>query len=626
LLLQRAVRVEVAMRRTVTTGTRSRSIYNDFGDHHHDSDRDTDDGHRIKDDDHVYVSDRIQRLIQTLSLPLDDDIHDEIHITTSTGQTIQVLGHNVRSTNQNDNQINTKKNDNIQPSRSWSHETTWRDLFCDSVAYVMRKSNDYPNMYICGVASTAMALIVFWYRRRSSRKCRTLKFPKVTKSSRQSKMIMPPTNAVVDSSKPIDTMTKVVDHVPCTNIEDSNDPNTNDDTNVPCLIREENLDENIHRNNITSKTLLTVEKEQQQERLILQQEQQATPTPPMSIIPTPATSTADDPADQVVTMVSALQEKCQLQNIPYDTSTVWQWAIQQQITHQYIRAQEMIQIRQCQFDDIQQTVHRQLQQQHHQETLQVHREDTNWLPKLIRIRNECHDAILRTIYQCCMGIFITVIVQPIVFVIHLYATSSTMTELFCYNTGTIFDPTHFPKLHSSSSHPSASTSYYEYYFSWYDRYASAFTYIDSYTILAMGDVATCATYTLGRMMFVVVIILVLYMTSWIFHQLTGGTPRIQFICKSVFLLYILSMYKWVPVLYLYRILSALGIILTICYGTITYRYYTVRNKFQSMKQNALPQISDVNEAILWFDDAIHHIQLLPIITVCGLLLILLTST
>ena len=659
---------------TTTTGRRSR-IYDDFDD----SNENNDEIHNIPNND-IFMSDRIQRWIETLSLDVDDDVddydtnnnddhypttttttttgtttnrEDEIHIT-STGQTIPIQdlrnnifsmipkkqdhhndnndpGYSIRNTN-----VNDKTNNNNHQQQL--HRNTETDRTTGGI--MIQTSSTLTILILCG----SCCYYYFYYycvgRRRSSKEYSTVILkPHITPSTTETRTInstnatTPPTMTVdvlllsssSSSSKHDEESTTTTTKM----INNSNEKDTtNDDSNIPTLVREENVDDTVDPNDTTQTN--------ETEQLLPKQDHQThtLPTLPMSIIPAPTTTTSivatpNDSADHVLTLVSTLQEKCQLQNMECDTSTIWQWAIQQQMTHQQIQAQTMIQLRQLMHEETQQTIHRSIQQQHHQETITLHREDPNWLFKLNTVRNKCQETILRTMYQCCIGILVTVLIQPVVFVIQVYTTSSSMTEFFCYNTGTIYDPTNIrisQSYNNSNNNHHHKTSYYEYYFSWYDRYASAFTYIDSYTILAMGDGMTCVTYTLGRLMFVVGVLLVWYVVSWMFHQITGNTPHVQFIGKSMFVWYLLSIYDWIPTMYLYRMMMSFGIILSLCYGTVTYQYYTIRNTFRNRKEQILPQITDVNEAIVWFDDMIHHLQILPIVTVGGLLIMLLTST
>ena len=654
---------------TTTTGRRSR-IYDDFDD----SNENNDEIHNIPNND-IFMSDRIQRWIETLSLDIDDDDDDddtnnnddhyptttttttttgttsrldEIHIT-STGQTIPIQdlrnnifsmipkkqdhhndnndpGYSIRNTN-----VNDKTNNNNHQQQL--HRNTETDRTTGGIM-IQTSSTLAIVLMLCG-----SCCYYYYYcvgRRRSSKEYSTVILkPHITPSTTETRTInstnaiTPPTMAVdvvsSSSSKHDEESTTTTTKM----INNSNEKDTtNDDSNIPTLVREENVDDTVDPNDTTQTN--------ETEQLLPKQDHQThtLPTLPMSIIPAPTTTTSivatpNDSADHVLTLVSTLREKCQLQNMECDTSTIWQWAIQQQMTHQQIQAQTMIQLRQLMHEETQQTIHRSIQQQHHQETITLHREDPNWLFKLNTVRNKCQETILRTMYQCCIGVLVTVLIQPVIFVIQVYTTSSSMTEFFCYNTGTIYDPTNIrisQSYNNSNNNHHHKSSYYEYYFSWYDRYASAFTYIDSYTILAMGDGMTCVTYTLGRLMFVVGVLLVWYVVSWMFHQITGNTPHVQFIGKSMFVWYLLSIYDWIPTMYLYRMMMSFGIILSLCYGTVTYQYYTMRNKFRNTKEQILPQITDVNEAIVWFDDMIHHLQILPIVTVGGLLIMLLTST
>ena len=633
-----------------TTGTANRRIYDDFG-------PSADDHENI---DRVYVSDRIQRFIQT-SLDTDDDddniMDDEIHIT-STGQTIKIQ--DLFATNH----FNTVKRAESQPHppngrvntatttttksstgrhqddftwKFWVNrsgmicskrnhhrqdENSWTNHFCDLVPkYALQHS-----IIVRSITFFLFLLLFLWYYYYNFAR------PRANKTLRSGQ----PSSKV--TSTDTTTVEKTVE-VSSTLVDNNNDKSDE----VPPLIEEQkSLEDKVNQHDITSKTLCSVLKMTTTDLDKQQESDHQISTLQMSIIPeetslattNTTTATPDDHADHVVTLVSALQQKCQSRCLEYDPQTVWQWAMQQQTTQQYIKAQEMMQIRHCIYDHAQQTTNRQQQQQHHDEVLTSRREDSHWFTKLNTVRTKCHDTILRTIYQCCIGLFGIAILQPIFVFFRQYSKSSSsctttsfnsITDWLCYNTGTIFDP--------SKTDPNQPTSITHHYVNddnvtpWYDRYTSAVTYfyyLDS-THTIVSHITTCAAIVLSRWVLGVGAILGWCMASWLLHQLTFGAKRIQFLCKSSFLVYILVAYNWVPTLYLYRMIMTLGIVLSICYGSITYQYYTIRNKFLSMKQT-LPQISVVNEALAWFDDMVHHIQLIPIVAVTGLLFMLLTST
>ncbi len=625
---------------TGTTSTATRRIYDDF-------DQSADDH---GNNDRVYISDRIHRLIQTsLDIDDDDDMDDEIHIT-STGQTIKLQDlfstnhfNNVkraeRQQHQQDGRVNSATT-TTKPStgryqdyfkrKMWAnrcgmicskrnhrrHENSWTNHFCDFVP----KYTNHP-IVVCSITSFLIILLFIWYYYNYAR-------PRSNKTLRGGQ----PSSKV---TKLTTTNTTTVEHpvaVSSTLVDNNNDKSNQ----IPPLI-EEGPEDKVNRHDVTPETLCSVlnmtttnfDKQQESDHLLS--------TLQMSLIPedrelaTTTTATPDDHADHVVTFVSALQQKCQSRRIEYDPQTLWQWAMQQQTTQQYIKAQEMMQVRHCIYDHTQQTMNRQQQQQHHDEVLTSRREDPHWFTKLNTIRSKCHDTILRTIYQCCIGLSGIVILQPFFLFFMQYSKSSSttsynsITDWLCYNTGTIFDPSKtYPNQPTSVNHHYVKDNYVA---QWFDRYTSAVTYyyyLDS-TPTILSHAATCATILLGRLVLGVGAILAWCTASWLLHQLTFGAPRIQFLCKSSFLVYILVTYNWIPTLHLYRMMITLGIILSICYGSITHQYYTIRNKFLSVKQT-LPQISVVNEALSWFDDMVHHIQLIPIVAVTGLLLMLLTST
>jgi hypothetical protein len=614
-----------------TTSTTTHSIYTDFDD----NEDETIGSHDNIDRSDVYISDRIQRLIQTLSpLDIDDDMDedDEIHIT-STGQTIRLQDLFSKNHQQHHHITNQKNNIRLQPSQPQRH--------VDSVAkssYIARRYKDFITWtksyrycggsidqiwLFCGIATftiTISSLISLWYyryyysnRHRFTKNCTTSKHDSSTTSAMNTNTdgTIPLSKTVLVSPTQNETPIEVVDNKIVNDIATK----TSNDT-VPHLVQELLADNNINLNDAPTEPVLPedisstpCDKLHKQDHTI--------PTLPTSLISTITTAiTPDDHADHVVSLISALQEKCQLNNIEYDNQILWQWAIQQQTTQQQIKTQEMMQILHCRYDHTQQTLNRYQQQQHHEATVTLLREDPEWFTKLTTVRNRCHDTILRTIYQSCMGLCAVVLVRPIVSIICVFDSNTSLMDVFCYNTGTRFDPhIHFQIPSSNHNEYISSTStYYNYYTSWYDRYISTFTYIDTYTIWAMGDVVTCATLTLGRIVVVIASILAWHTTSWLLRQLTGGIPRLQLLIN-----------QWIPTLYLYRIMIALGMIFSICYGTITYRYCTLRNKFLNMK-NTLPQISVVNQAISWFDDMVHHVQLLPIAVVSGLVLMLVTES
>jgi hypothetical protein len=363
------------------------------------------------DGNDVYMSHRIQRFIQTALSPLDiDDIYDddddnddfdEIHIT-STGQTIQLQDLFIRKTY---HKYKKEKNSIIhQPpsssSSSSSQSPPHRHVNSVSKAsYSARKYSDFFTWKIdssvvktkcsgcgsidhqiwlfCGIATFTITVLFlvslyFYYynHQRFIQKCVPPSKHASSSSSLSSSSSSSSSFSITKTTTAVNINTNTTT-IPLSNtviVESSkliqnqiNEPDKNmvhdigttirNDTAVPPLIQELYVDNKINPNNdVIIETLFVDDLPKTSSDTMLHlQHQMISTLPTTSLIPTDTTTPDDDhdAVDHVVTLVSALQEKCQLQNIEYDNQVIWQWAIQQQTTKQQIKTQEMIQIRQC---------------------------------------------------------------------------------------------------------------------------------------------------------------------------------------------------------------------------------------------------------------------------------------
>jgi hypothetical protein len=533
-----------------------------------------------KDRHHYIVSERVQRIIKTF--PPEDN--DEFRIS-STGQILT----------KQDLQNDPSKHNRPETTRHFSKpsSTSWTDV-CST--YSTKSKHDAPStlreqltgvlcaslphtnsIYYCvGTVTMTAVIAATLYRYKQSK----LASITTTATTTSHTTLASTTHVKCTPKKEVVPLSDTAFRTPKRQVLARND-------SAPHLIPEDNADET---GMICSAGTST-----------------AVDQPQILTLPRSKQSTPDD-ANHVVLLVSSFQKNCEKHGIPFDSAIAWKWAMQQQMTDRIIHAQENLDVRRFVYDHSQRTMDRTLSQQQHDENLSAGREDKDWLTKMTNVRDRAYDALVRVVYQSLISIFMVVLAQPVLFMLHLWYTLST-TQLVCYGTGTMYDPTMMIEIKKSSSHSW-----------WYTRYAPTLSYIDSFTTSAVGDAATCVVFTAGRLLFFIGAIVLVYIASWILHQLALSN-RIQQVCKSAVLLSLLSTYNWLPKHDLFRMLICLSIIVSVCYCYVSYQFQSARGKFQKLNPT-LPQVSHVNEYVSWFDDAISLIHIIPFFAVGGLLFLL----
>lgn len=324
-----------------------------------------------------------------------------------------------------------------------------------------------------------------------------------------------------------------------------------------------------------------------------------------------AETTMDD-VIAAVTLATMVEQAWSEQGRSIDPIAAFTWATEHQKVDKLINARLQQEMRRYVYDSAQRNCDRSLQQQKHGETLAAEGQDKEWLTKLTAARTKSATALYRSVFHCFVMALLVNAVSFIVRALQIWHIIS-FTEMLCYGTGTPYDPLMLGPTQQQAAAISSSTAK-----SWYGRYASYYlTFADEKinnaltNFVVVGDAAaTCATITLSRAANVLFFFALFVVGSWILRNVLAVSERLRQLCESAFLLFVMSNNGWVPDLHLSRLVFCLGAVASAVHFLLWYQYKTVRETFQT---SPLPQVTAVNESLVWFDDVTSIIQLTPLL-------------